>query len=244
MWLFICSALFDVYCQRVKGAFYAPPDRFVECTLHISISIKLCPPVLFHGTSNQYACSTDRPSMERDAASQGCCMELGNWPIMVQLGSTNSKGLPVLFQGSHQGFFLNNQSIHYDGSNGHAHCHPLHVHKPNKKHLSIHTMPGNSTPTTGLDRNQLPCVHPSHQLCHLACYLFHPDTYLTTDTLAPSTDRRVGCHLEHHHVVPNQLKGVDIWRGSTMSAKQSNSGAHTPMSDPPCTAQGTLYGRW
>jgi len=34
-------------------------------------------------------------------------MELGNWPIEVQLGSTNSKGLPVLFQGSHQGLFLN-----------------------------------------------------------------------------------------------------------------------------------------
>jgi len=36
-------------------------------------------------------------------------MELGNWPVKVQLGSTNSKGLPVLFQGSHQGFLLNNQ---------------------------------------------------------------------------------------------------------------------------------------
>jgi len=56
-------------------------------------------------------------------------MELGNWPIKVQLGSTNSKGLPVLFQGSHQGFLLNNQLIHYDGSNGHAHCHPLQVNK-------------------------------------------------------------------------------------------------------------------
>jgi len=52
-------------------------------------------------------------------------MELGNWPIKVQLGSTNSKGLPVLFQGSQQGFLLNNQLIHYDGSNGHAHCHPV-----------------------------------------------------------------------------------------------------------------------
>jgi len=38
-------------------------------------------------------------------------MELGNWPMKVQLGSTNSKGLPVLLQGSHQGFFLN--SNHY-----------------------------------------------------------------------------------------------------------------------------------
>jgi len=39
---------------------------------------------------------------------KGCCVELGNWPLKVQLGSTNSKGLPVLFQGSHQGSFLNN----------------------------------------------------------------------------------------------------------------------------------------
>jgi len=38
-------------------------------------------------------------------------MELGNWSIKNQLGSTNSKGLPVLFQGSHQGLFLNND--HY-----------------------------------------------------------------------------------------------------------------------------------
>jgi len=34
---------------------------------------------------------------------KGCCMELGNWPIKKQLGTTNSKGLPVLLQGSHQG---------------------------------------------------------------------------------------------------------------------------------------------
>jgi len=54
-------------------------------------------------------------------------MELGNWPIKVQLGSTNSKGLPVLFQGSHQGFLLNNQLIHYGGSNGHTHCRPIHI---------------------------------------------------------------------------------------------------------------------
>jgi len=38
-------------------------------------------------------------------------MELGNWPIKVQLGSTNSKGLPVLFQGSHQGSFLNDHCL-------------------------------------------------------------------------------------------------------------------------------------
>jgi len=30
-------------------------------------------------------------------------MELGNWPIKVQLGSTNNKGLSVVFQGLHQG---------------------------------------------------------------------------------------------------------------------------------------------
>jgi len=35
MWLFICSALFDVYCQRANGAFYVSLDRYVECTPHI-----------------------------------------------------------------------------------------------------------------------------------------------------------------------------------------------------------------
>jgi len=39
-------------------------------------------------------------------------MELGYWPIKVQLGSTNSKGLPALFQGSRQGFLLNNHHVY------------------------------------------------------------------------------------------------------------------------------------
>jgi len=39
-------------------------------------------------------------------------MELGNWSIKNQLGSTNSKGLPVLFQGSHQGCLLNNHYVY------------------------------------------------------------------------------------------------------------------------------------
>jgi len=51
-------------------------------------------------------------------------MELGNWPIKVQLGSTNSKGLPVLFQGSHQGLFLNNN--HYLLSNSRIQVSPFH----------------------------------------------------------------------------------------------------------------------
>ena len=42
---------------------------------------------------------------------KGCCVELGNWLIKVQLGSTNSKGLPVLFQGSHQVFFSNKHQL-------------------------------------------------------------------------------------------------------------------------------------
>ena len=57
----------------------------------------------------RYACFTDSPSIEKIQRPKGCCMELGNWSIKNQLGSTNSKGLPVLFQGSHQGSFLNKQ---------------------------------------------------------------------------------------------------------------------------------------
>jgi len=49
--------------------------------------------------------------MEEIQHPKGCCMELGNWPIKVQLGSTNSKGLPVLFQESHQGLLLNNHYL-------------------------------------------------------------------------------------------------------------------------------------
>jgi len=47
--------------------------------------------------------------MEEMQHPKGCCVELGNWPIEVQLESTNSNGLPVLFQGSYQGLPLNNQ---------------------------------------------------------------------------------------------------------------------------------------
>jgi len=72
------------------------------------ICILTSPPVLSNGTSNQYSCSTERPSIGKIQHPKGCCMELGNWSIKNQLGSTNSKGLPVLFQGSHQGLLLNN----------------------------------------------------------------------------------------------------------------------------------------
>jgi len=48
-------------------------------------------------------------------------MKLDNWPIEVQLGSTNSKGLPVLFQGPHQSFLPNDHySSHCNMSHGHA----------------------------------------------------------------------------------------------------------------------------
>jgi len=60
--------------------------------------------------ANQHSCSAER-SIDRMQRLKGRCMELGNWPILVQLGSTNSKGLPVLFQGSHQVFFLNNHQL-------------------------------------------------------------------------------------------------------------------------------------
>jgi len=69
----------------------------VFCHISTSISTKLCPLVLPHGTFNQHSCSAERPSMEEMQHPKGCCMELGNWPIRVQLGSTNSKGLHVLF---------------------------------------------------------------------------------------------------------------------------------------------------
>jgi len=64
-----------------------------------------CPPVSSNGMPNQCTCFTERPSINGYTIM---VQELGNWPINVQLGSTNSKGLPVLFQGAHQDLFLNN----------------------------------------------------------------------------------------------------------------------------------------
>jgi len=70
------------------------------------ICILTGPPVLPDGTFNQHL--PESTSIGQMQHPKGCCMELGKWPIKVQLGSTNSKGLPVLFQGSHQDLFLNN----------------------------------------------------------------------------------------------------------------------------------------
>jgi len=86
-------------------------------------------------------------------------MELGNWSIKNQLGSTNSKGLPVLFQGSHQGLHLNNQLIHYDRSHGHAHGPILLVNTPSPKarlHLPSSSK-ATSTPPVVLTMSQLSC---------------------------------------------------------------------------------------
>ena len=49
--------------------------------------------------TNQYACFTERNPKGRGE-------EPGNWSFRIQLGSTSSKGLPVLFQGLPPGFFL------------------------------------------------------------------------------------------------------------------------------------------
>jgi len=67
-----------------------------------------CPPVSPNGTSNQCTCFTERLSINGYTI---VVWELGNWPIKVQLGSTNSKGLPVLFHGSHQGLFRNSHCL-------------------------------------------------------------------------------------------------------------------------------------
>jgi len=86
--------------------------------------------------------------MSRDTASQR--MMYGAWQLANEgpIG-VNSKGLPVPFQGSHQGCLLNNQLNHYDGSHGHAHgpllfannnCH-LHQSNPPIPIRSSHPSP-------------------------------------------------------------------------------------------------------
>ena len=64
-----------------------------------------------NGTLNQHSCSTESASAGETHHPKEWCMEPVNWPIEVQLGSTNSKDLPVLFQGSHQGSFLNEHCL-------------------------------------------------------------------------------------------------------------------------------------
>jgi len=76
------------------------------CCVHVN-----CPPALIHGTPNQRSCSAERPSLAETQHPKGRCMELGNWSIESQLGSTNSKSLPVLFQGSHQGLLPNSHQL-------------------------------------------------------------------------------------------------------------------------------------
>ena len=101
-------------------------------------------------------------------------MELGNWSIKNQLGSTNSKGLPVLFQGSHQGFLLNNHyvypsavsrrlsvvvyhGIHEDAKPGNNHHQPVSIHEAAFRAPSPH-LP--STPPTCTAHRSSPMVDP------------------------------------------------------------------------------------
>ena len=66
----------------------------------IIIIIITFPPVLpLRMGTNQYACFTERNPKGRGE-------EPGNWSFRIQLGSTSSKGLPVLLQGLPPGFFL------------------------------------------------------------------------------------------------------------------------------------------
>ena len=67
-----------------------------------------------HGNNNTHDTSEHLPESASSGQTQHpkvCFVVLDNWPIKVQLGSTNSKGLPMLFQGSHQVFFLNNDYL-------------------------------------------------------------------------------------------------------------------------------------
>mgnify|MGYP000381765951 CR=1 FL=1 len=128
---------------------------------YISISIKLCPPVPSNGLTNQYSCSTER-SIERIQHPKGCCMELGNWPIKVQSGSTNSKGLRVLFQGSHQGLFPNTHCLRSARIHGLSTVTmgPLHhsIHHPSASQLSCHCDPCvNSSCSRPMSSRSKPC---------------------------------------------------------------------------------------
>jgi len=64
---------------------------FLRSSRSIYISTKLCPPVLTKGTSNQYSCFAERPSIGKTQHPKGCCMELGNWSIKTNWGQPTAR---------------------------------------------------------------------------------------------------------------------------------------------------------
>ena len=124
---------------------------------------------------------------------KGCCVELGNWPIKVQLGSTNSKGLPALVQGSRQGFLLNNQLIHHDESNGHAHCHPFACLQPNPTRCE-------ATPPSSSQQPSSSNVPPSMPATLLHATVIHPE--------CPSINR---CVASIHSPKKSRLSSSNSW---------------------------------
>jgi len=155
-------------------------------------------------------------------------VELGNWPIKVQLGSTNSKGLPVLHQGSHQGFLLNNQLIHYDGSNGHAHCHPFTCLQVSQIQIQIQIQ-RDAKPRLHPHPNNQPAastIPPSMPATSLRATVIQPECpSSSTNMLPPSTARRrAGCHLILQLVEPNQLtESIIRWVGPSCQPRNTGS---------------------
>jgi len=156
-------------------------------------------------------------------------MELGNWSIKVQLGSTNSKGSPVLFQGSHRGFLLNNQLIHYGGSNGHAHCHPFAGHQVSQ--LQHDTKP-RLHPHQPDNHGLAPSIHPSMPASSLSMQLLFIPNALQLNTCvsslhsSPKKSRLSSCTP----MELNQLRSRSSNGRSTLSIKQhrsSSTSAHT-----------------
>jgi len=103
-WIPEIMGVFLCYARAIDNTMLVALGTIAYC-----ICILTDPPVLPNGMFNQ--CLPEGTSIGQIQHPKGCCMELGNWPIKVQLRSTNSKGLPVLFQGSHQGLLLNNHHL-------------------------------------------------------------------------------------------------------------------------------------
>ena len=124
-------------------------------------------------TISTLSCSNESVSTGEMQHPKGWCMEPGGWSIKVELGSTNSTGLPVLFQGLPPGS-LSKQSVELSLSQSHGHAHGL----VSKSHACaafstvIHCTPnkkpaGNLFPWTGRDPSQCQIREFEHQSWHL-----------------------------------------------------------------------------
>jgi len=157
-------------------------------------------------------------------------MELGNWPIKVQLGSTNSKGLPVLFQGSHQGLFLNKNCYYLLTT--HRHHGPLHPSIHPSIHLLCSLLSGVS-PSNHRQRHAIGQHLPSPSDIHMP----HPEpSYASargpprrrSSHLAPQANQSPCLSISPWKLPPRQVKSLPTVPGGGEAVERPPKSSHHP----------------